>query len=224
MKRSAFTLLEILVVIGIIALLSALLFPVFNRVREKGRSASCSENLHQVGLAVAVYAQDYDGKFPLGGDPLDLNSNAWSGADGGKWVAIVQTLKPLPSVLSPYVKESKTWRCPSDFGFNHVEGHPTSLLNTHPSSADKWGTSYFYNTRLALMGKTLAGLQAYDNFTPYDTYGADEISVLYDADGNWHGGKGDERRYNVLMADGHVKSQSREQFSTQLSLVFDPPT
>jgi len=224
MRRSAFTLLEIVVVVGIIALLAAILFPVFSRVREKGRSASCSENLHQIGLAAAVYAQDYDGKFPLGGDPIDLNSSVWSSEDGGKWMAVVPTLKPLPSVMSPYVKELQTWRCPSDFGFSHAEGHPTSLLSTSPSCADKWGMSYFYNTRLTLLGKTIAGLQAYDNFTPYDTYGPDQISVFYDADGTWHGSNDDQRRYNVLMADGHVKSQSRDQFSTQLSLVFDPPS
>jgi len=211
MKRRAFTLLEIVVVVGIIALLAAILFPVFSRVREKGRSASCSENLHQIGLATALYAQDFDGKFPLGGDPIDLNSDAWSGADGGKWVPIVKTLKPLPNVLSSYLKESGTWRCPSDVGFDHTEG-AVFLVNTYPSSAEKWGTSYFYNTRLALMGKTIGVLQAYDNFTPYDTVGT------------WHGGEDDQRRYNVLMADGHVKSQSRDQFSTQLSLVFDPPS
>jgi len=223
MKRRAFTLLEIVVVIGIIALLAAILFPIFSRVREKGRSASCSENLHQIGLAVAVYAQDYDGKFPLGGDPIDLNSNAWDGADGGKWTPIVQTLKPLPIVMSPYVKESGTWRCPSDVGFDHTNG-AVFLVNTYPSCAEKWGTSYFYNTRLALMGKIIGGLQAYDDFTPYDTYGPDQISVFYDAVGDWHGGDDDQRRYNVLMADGHVKSQNRDQFSTQLSLVFDPPS
>lgn len=224
MRRPAFTLVEILVVIGIIALLSAILFPAFGRVREKGRAASCQENLHQIGLSVAMYSQDYEGKFPMGGDPIDINSSIWSSEDGGKWVAIVPTLKPLPGVLSPYLKSTQTWRCPSDSGFDHAEGHSTSLLNTRPSSAGKWGMSYFYNTRLTLTGKTIAGLQAYDNFTPYDVYGVDQISVFYDASGSWHGGTGDQRRYNVLMADGHVKSQTREEFQTQLLLVLDQPT
>jgi len=223
MKRRAFTLVEILVVIGIVALLGAILFPVFSRVREKGRATTCSENLHQIGLAVAMYAQDYESKFPLGGDPIDINSSVWSNQDGGRWVAVIPTLKPLPLVMAPYLKSSETWHCPSDFGFSHAEGHPTSLLDTHPSCFDKWGMSYFYNTRLALNGKTLAGVQAYDNFTPYDTYGPDQISVFYDADGSWHGGQKEDRRYNVLMADGHVKSQTRDQFTTQLLLVLDPP-
>ncbi len=224
MRRSAFTLVEILVVLGIITLLAAILFPAFARVREGGRSASCQENLHQIGLATAMYAGDYESHFPLGGDPIDLHSNVWSAQDGGKWGAVVPTLKPLPGVMAPYLKADATWRCPSDFGFSHAEGHPMSLLNTYPSCADKWGMSYFYNTRLALKGKTLAGVQAYDDFLPYDTYGPDQISLFYDADGSWHGGEKDERRYNVLMADGHVKSQTRDQFTTQLLLVLDPPT
>lgn len=213
-----------MVVLAIITVLGAILFPVFSRVREKGRSASCQENLHQIGLAATMYGQDYEGKFPLGGDPIDINSTVWSNQDGGKWVPIIPTLKPLPIVLSSYLKSSQTWRCASDFGFNEAEGHSGALLDTHPSCADKWGMSYFYNTRLALTGKTLGNLQAYDNFVPYDTYGPDQISVFYDADGNWHGGQEDERRYNVLMADGHVKSQSRNQFTTQLQFVLDPPT
>jgi len=224
MRRHAFSLVEILVVLGIIALLAAILFPVFNRVREEGRSSSCQENLHQIGLAASLYAQDYEGRFPRGGDPIDLHGDGWNTADGGRWATIVPTLKPLPEVLAPYLKSSGTWHCPSDFGFDHAEENPNLLVNTYPSCADKWGTSYFYNTRLALLDKSIAGLQAYDDFTPYDTYGPDQISVFYDAVGTWHGGEDDQRRYNVLMADGHVKSQSRDQFSTQLSLVFDPPS
>jgi len=57
-KRTAFTLIEILVVVAIIALLAGLLFPAFNRVRERGRQAHCATNLHQIGIAVTQYFQD----------------------------------------------------------------------------------------------------------------------------------------------------------------------
>ena len=66
--RRGFTLIEILIVIGIIALLSALTFPVFSRVREGGRRTACNSNLHQLGLAFIQYVQDNTGRFPYSGD------------------------------------------------------------------------------------------------------------------------------------------------------------
>ena len=59
-KQRAFTLIELLVVIAIIAILAAILFPVFAQAREKARSALCVSNLKQLGLALAMYRQDYD--------------------------------------------------------------------------------------------------------------------------------------------------------------------
>ena len=75
--RRGFTLIELLVVIAIIAILAAILFPVFAQAREKARSASCLSNLKQMGLAWMMYAQDYDEKFPFA-DPGD-------GANWGRW-------------------------------------------------------------------------------------------------------------------------------------------
>jgi len=68
MKRSsckAFTLIELLVVIAIIAILAAILFPVFARARENARKATCQSNLKQLGIAFAMYCQDYDQTYPL---------------------------------------------------------------------------------------------------------------------------------------------------------------
>jgi len=64
-RRPAFTLIELLVVIAIIAILAAILFPVFAQAREKARQATCVSNLKQLGTAALMYAQDYDEQWPM---------------------------------------------------------------------------------------------------------------------------------------------------------------
>ena len=67
--RKGFTLIELLVVIAIIAILAAILFPVFAKAREKARQASCESNLKQLALGMLMYAQDYDEKLPANWGP-----------------------------------------------------------------------------------------------------------------------------------------------------------
>jgi prepilin-type N-terminal cleavage/methylation domain-containing protein/prepilin-type processing-associated H-X9-DG protein len=93
--RSGFTLIELLVVIAIIAILAAILFPVFGRARENARRSSCQSNLKQVGLAWIQYSQDYDEKA-LKGKFLAANVYDWV------------------SPLQPYIKSEQLLRCPSN--------------------------------------------------------------------------------------------------------------
>ena len=108
-RTRGFTLIELLVVIAIIAILAALLFPVFSRSWEKARQASCASNLKQIGLAASLYIQDYDEHYPLGHAPTD---NPLSIFDGGG------DYEPhFIELLRPFIKNSKNqgvWRCPSD--------------------------------------------------------------------------------------------------------------
>ena len=104
-NRRGFTLIELLVVIAIIAILAAILFPVFARAREKARQASCTSNLKQIGLAIHMYADDYDMLLPLANQypaeppPDDAYHQGWPGID---------------DVLEPYTKNRQIFRCPSD--------------------------------------------------------------------------------------------------------------
>lgn len=91
MTRKAFTLIELLVVIAIIAILAAILFPVFAQAREKARQTTCASNEKQLGLGFIQYVQDYDENFPN----YSLGNN-WAGA------------------IYPYVKSTGVYACPDD--------------------------------------------------------------------------------------------------------------
>lgn len=105
-KSMAFTLIELLVVIAIIAILAAILFPVFAQAREKARQAACLSNTKQIGLGLAMYTQDNDETFP--GIFYRTAPPAYTGINGGTEDRI-----PLESQLEPYTKNADVWHCPS---------------------------------------------------------------------------------------------------------------
>src|SRR5438874_836054 len=105
-RRNGFTLIELLVVIAIIAILAAILFPVFAQAREKARQASCTSNLKQLGSAMLMYAQDYDETFPhvpsvtaRVDTTVDWGTNTWVYND-------------VYVLLQAYVKNFKVFYCP----------------------------------------------------------------------------------------------------------------
>lgn len=97
--RRGFTLIELLVVIAIIAILAAILFPVFAQAREQARGVSCLSNMKQVGTATALYLQDYDETFPM---------NLYFGADPSPCVYTAWT------AILPYSKNTQVYTCPSN--------------------------------------------------------------------------------------------------------------
>jgi prepilin-type N-terminal cleavage/methylation domain-containing protein/prepilin-type processing-associated H-X9-DG protein len=101
-KQSAFTLIELLVVIAIIAILAAILFPVFAQAREKARAISCISNEKQLATAERMYLQDNDEVFHEL-IPGGMNNLAGEVGEPGIWMAVLQ----------PYIKNSQVFRCPS---------------------------------------------------------------------------------------------------------------
>jgi prepilin-type N-terminal cleavage/methylation domain-containing protein/prepilin-type processing-associated H-X9-DG protein len=122
-----FTLIELLVVIAIIAILAAILFPVFARARENARRSSCQSNLKQIGLGVMQYTQDYDERYPSAmyaskywdGPGTWISATAGDGTPGGTYVVQVPTggspanYKSWADSIFPYIKSTQLLRCPS---------------------------------------------------------------------------------------------------------------
>ena len=109
-NNKGFTLIELLVVIAIIAILAAILFPVFAQAREKARGASCQSNMKQLATAVLMYVQDYDESYPMG---IDQNyQNTWA------------------LTTQPYIKSYQVYRCPDDSDKTLGNAGSASYLNS----------------------------------------------------------------------------------------------
>ena len=162
----AFTLVEILVVLGVLCLLVALLFPIFASVRRKAQDSSCLNNLHQLGLSLQLYTDDYDGRYPralsphafiLEHDPLLSDED-------------FRKIPVYTKILKPYVKSPLMFRCPIDDG---AEFYGKNI----PNLFEEWETSYIYNRLLT--GEFLISLEQINSMNP------SQVSLLQDG-GDWH--------------------------------------
>ena len=120
---AGFTLIELLVVIAIIAILAAILFPVFAQVREKARQVACISNTKQIGAALLQYAQDFDETTPASW--FGSSSGTSDATDNYKWMDAVQ----------PYVKNGGVFHCPSDslnpaYAFRSLDNYGSYGLNS----------------------------------------------------------------------------------------------
>jgi prepilin-type N-terminal cleavage/methylation domain-containing protein/prepilin-type processing-associated H-X9-DG protein len=178
--RRGFTLIELLVVIAIIAILAAILFPVFAKAREKARQASCASNLKQIQLAALMYAQDYDemlhaqcmwGPF-VTTQPICWGHSAW------------------PQILlEPYIKNRQIFRCPSNNG-------------QYGATMD-----YGYNDQLTGAGNVGLALAQVGRPSECTSY-VDSVSWggLYRAWQSWnYPNPIHNEGFNASYVDGHVK-------------------
>lgn len=177
--RAAFTLIELLVVIAIIAILAAILFPVFAQAREKARAASCISNYKQTALAIVQYSQDYDEMFP---QASPKSGNTWTGANspnfsttppdlrGAAPYSVVRYIQWTVST-QPYLKNYQVLDCPSAMSWNintaatnyaapRISQQMNGLLNSYPlagvASAATCPLTWSSYGKTALIGYTIA--------------------------------------------------------------------
>lgn len=193
-RFAGFTLIELLIVISIIALLAAILFPAFAHARENARRASCQSNLKQIGIAILQYAQDYDERLV-------------------PCIDVVANQNPWPRTLQPYLKSEQIFRCPSGPALDPADDlfFPAYGLNVATNSVDSGFyigvslASINFPSELLLLVENRAGNFAskpgfynawYDGLAPgfvQSNYGPPNV-IHFEGS-------------NVLFVGGHVKWQ-----------------
>jgi len=227
-RLKGFTLIELLVVIAIIAILAAILFPVFARARENARRSSCASNLKQLGLGFAQYIQDYDGLYPQG---YGTATGIAAGQSGGTETADVL----WTGRIDPYTKSKQILVCPSAQFIVSPTGAKVDATGTSPV----W-IGYGYNcdfigacgqfangetdtvVRDAALGAAsltivLFDAKGRDNFgiSSYKGYSTKWVSMGPTIMGTTEDPLPYDRHFeglNALYADGHVKWNKKTSF------------
>jgi prepilin-type N-terminal cleavage/methylation domain-containing protein/prepilin-type processing-associated H-X9-DG protein len=237
-RRSGFTLIELLVVIAIIAILAAILFPVFAQAREKARSISCLSNCKQVGNAVMMYIQDYDETLPI-----VIACSAGDANNGGTTTQVL---------LDPYVKSGAVWQCPSapapgQLVYDAVKDKAASAL-----SGNRWfyPKTFRYTPTIASNDLVMNNIGCGPIFTsprklaslaaPANTVAFADAPLQASCGGRrviWanacvcptgdlSGMRGSNTRHqggsNLIFCDGHAKWMSSSQIAGQCRGLFEP--
>lgn len=200
--RCAFTLMELLVTLAIFALLAALLFPVLASVRERGRTAACASNLHQLYGAFALYAEDHDRYLP----PYDVRV---SGADWADMQPhpVRDEAAQLVTCLRPYTHSTDIWFCPSD-PFAHTVSTVGDIRHQFLSYDYAAPFLPYYETTPRTLDATI-----YRTHTPLLVLEPSDLTLLTDSSRPplyrvafySHNGL-----FNTVYMDGHLKASAQQ--------------
>ncbi len=188
MRRGGFTLIELLVVIAIIAILAAILFPVFARAREKARQSSCLSNVKQLSLGVLMYAQDNDEQLPYGQGGPDVWWDLFS--------HLAYPTATLRSPLEPYIKNNQIAICPSrtnECGYGWSYSHMPYYMGH--ASTTSWAVKLAmvkYPAQVIMLGDTARGYNWIYCAVCYPTL-TDRLTDIHNGGGNFG------------FVDGHAK-------------------
>lgn len=188
--RNAFTLIELIVVVGVIVLLAALLVPALNAAREKARSARCLSNLRQIGVGLNLYADQWSDRYPYTAGTIPWGSvDPHDGTPG--WM----------EALAPYVRNIRVYRCPSDpdSEFSYFLGTRAAYVEAGDrESVDR--RAIMFPSAYVLGGDTFSGPGM---FAPDDCDKDDYSRNLVGGSDPWqrHGAT-----QNLLFGDGRVQS------------------
>jgi prepilin-type N-terminal cleavage/methylation domain-containing protein/prepilin-type processing-associated H-X9-DG protein len=210
-KHKGFTLIELLVVIAIIAILAAIIFPVFSMVREKARQASCQSNLRQIAMAVKMYTVDYDEKFPI----QDTFGVSWPTG--------------IPSWIDPSIDSN--W---ARSIFPYIKSYKVLVCLSSKLIEDPYPVSYFGNGMIFETHISEAAVESPSNTVIFQCYGKAE-RVLYDfptkyrSPNQWfYEGENDWHQFfmhadgtNFAFVDGHVKWLSYNQATSDLTKFLE---
>jgi len=226
-KNRGFTLIELLVVIAIIAILAAILFPVFSRAREQANKTACLSNMKQIGMAVQMYCQDWDGRYPFIGC---LGCNA-TGPDANNPLCTPQ------AKIYPYAKNTGVYDCPSADMFKLVlveGGCARSRSGGWPFPPDWVGISIDIGWNNKMDGQLMAQMP-----TPSETVVFSDATYAFSCGGvgtvyaNACGAGCDQsvrlRRNtrhsegsNLTFADGHAKWMNFMEIANNCGKLFWP--
>jgi prepilin-type N-terminal cleavage/methylation domain-containing protein/prepilin-type processing-associated H-X9-DG protein len=230
-RGQGFTLIELLVVIAIMSLLTAILIPVLSQVKEQAKRAVCASNLRQTGMAIHLYAQDYDDSIPFGPNgrpvtgsnfyPVTGNVTSLLSLEGGAPVGLGLLLKnylvrqPMvlfcpgadqPSEARDQLARVSTSQAQSDYYYRHA------------SVADLRGDPGSFHILLSHLGRNRNGhpitaLVSDVQFQAHESLAAFQVKTRTSHQ---------EAQSNVLFADGHVKTVSNEDKSVTVDIGFVP--